>query len=60
MYGRYRVTNRVTKETQEVEAPSAQEACQRLGWLIGDCYIVKIQKWADHTLYSRVTTTHES
>lgn len=36
---RYRVTNRVTKETQEVEAPYAQVACERLGWMIGNCYV---------------------
>lgn len=36
---RYRVTNRSTKETAEVEAPYAQDACQRLDWMIGDCYV---------------------
>lgn len=36
---RYRVTNRITKETYEVEAPFAQDACERLGWLIRDCHV---------------------
>lgn len=36
---RYRIQNRVTKDWAEVEAPSAAEACQRMGWLIGDCYV---------------------
>ena len=35
----YRVTNRITKETYDVEAPFAQDACERLGWTIGDCYV---------------------
>ena len=36
---RYRVTNRITKETFEVEAPFAQNACERLGWEIGNCHV---------------------
>jgi len=36
---RYRVQNRITKEAYEVEAPFAQDACERLGWMIGDCFI---------------------
>jgi len=36
---RYLVQNRVTKETYEVEAPFAQDACEKLGWTIGDCYV---------------------
>ncbi len=35
----YRITNRITKETCQVEAPFAQDACERLGWVIGDCYV---------------------
>jgi hypothetical protein len=35
----YRVQNRVTKEWAEVEADSAQEACAKVGWLIGQCYV---------------------
>ena len=36
---RYRITNRVTGETAEVEAPYAQDACNRLGWMIGNCHV---------------------
>jgi len=36
---RYRITNRITRETFEVEAPFAQDACERLGWMIGDCHV---------------------
>jgi len=35
----YRVQNRITKQEYIVEATSAQEACYRCGWMIGDCYI---------------------
>lgn len=41
---RYRVTNRVTKETTEVEAPFAQVACERLGWMIGNCHVECIRE----------------
>jgi len=36
---RYRVTNRITHQTYEASALSADEACKKLGWLIGNCYI---------------------
>ncbi len=36
---RYRVIHRVTGEAYEVEAPFAQDACGRLGWMIGDCHV---------------------
>ena len=36
---RYRVTNRATRGALEVEAPYAQEACEALGLMIGDCYV---------------------
>ena len=39
---RYRITNRVTNQTYEASAFSADEACQKLGWLIGDCYVREI------------------
>lgn len=35
----YKVKNRITKEVWNVEAKSAQEACQKVGWLIGDCFV---------------------
>ena len=43
---RYRITNRVTKETYEVEANAAQEAAQRLGWMIRDCYVRIIEDYS--------------
>jgi len=43
---RYRVENRITKEAYEVEAPFASIACERLGWLIGNCYIKCIREGA--------------
>lgn len=36
---RYRVTVRETGEVKEVTAPFAEEACDKLGLYIGDCYI---------------------
>lgn len=41
---RYRVTHRETRETYEVEAPFAQVACERLGWLIGHCHVQVIRE----------------
>ncbi len=35
----YRIQNRVTKEWWNGEATSAQEACDKAGWPIGDCWI---------------------
>jgi len=40
----YRVTNRITKETYEVEAPYAQNACEKVGWLIGDCHVQQLRE----------------
>jgi len=41
---RYRVTNRATKESYEIEAPFAQDACRRLGWLIGFCHVALVRE----------------
>ncbi len=41
---RYRIMNRITREWWEGEADSAQEACQKAGWIIGDCYIRQFVK----------------
>lgn len=41
---RYRITNRVTNQTYEASAFSADEACRKLGWLIGDCYILEMKE----------------
>ena len=40
----YRITNRITKERAQVEAPFAQVACERLGWLIGNCHVELIRE----------------
>lgn len=42
MLKRYKVINRVTNEKKTVLAESAQEACEKLGWLIGDCFIQEL------------------
>lgn len=36
---RYRITNRVSREGREVEAPHAQAACVACGWMIGECHV---------------------
>ena len=36
---RYRVMHRINKMWWEGEAPSAQEACQKAGWIVGDCWV---------------------
>ena len=36
---RYKIQNKVTGEVVEVEAPFAQIACERIEWLIRDCYV---------------------
>jgi len=35
----YQVTNKIMKETYQVEAPFAQDACERLGWMIDACSV---------------------
>lgn len=35
----YRIMNRVTKKFWEGEANSAQEACEKAGWMIGNCWV---------------------
>ncbi|NVM24157.1 MAG: hypothetical protein HWN68_20555 [Desulfobacterales bacterium] len=34
----YIITNRITGEQRHICAPSAQEACEKCGWLIGFCH----------------------
>lgn len=41
---RFRVTNRITHQTYEASAFSADEACKKLGWVIGDCFIEELRK----------------
>jgi len=54
----YTVTNRITKESAQVDAPCAQDACQLLGWMIGNCH-VQIVAWG--MTWTRVpkATEHE-
>ena len=35
----YRLFHRVLLEFRDVEAESAQEACEKVGWLIGDTWV---------------------
>lgn len=35
----YKITNRVTHESHQVEAPYAELACEKLGWMIGFCHV---------------------
>ena len=44
---RYRVMNRVSGEQYEVSAPYAAVACQRLGWMIGDCRVRRLDNLAE-------------
>lgn len=36
---RYRIMNRATKEWWNGHADSAHEACEKAGWMIGDCWV---------------------
>ena len=35
----YRIMHRINKQWWEGDAESAQEACQKAGWLIGNCWV---------------------
>lgn len=48
---RYRVTHRATRQAYEVEAPFAQDACDRLGWLIGDCHVKLLREGPFTTMW---------
>ena len=37
----YYVENLITKQYAIIEAVSAQEACQKVGWMIGDCWVIE-------------------
>lgn len=54
---RYRVTNRVTGETAEIEAPFAQDACEWLGWPIAMCYVKMLREGPFSDLGRAVTWT---
>ena len=36
---RYRIQNRIINKWWEGDAESAQEACEKAGWPIGDCWV---------------------
>lgn len=40
----YQIQNRYTKEFETIEADSAQDACKKVGWMIGDCWIKEIKE----------------
>jgi len=40
----YRVMHRETKDERTVDAKSAAEACQAMGWMPGECYIREVRK----------------
>jgi len=40
----YKIKNRITGEEKEIGAKSAQEACWKLGWMVGGCYVQEIGK----------------
>lgn len=44
----YRIMNRITKAWWEGEANSAQEACEKAEWAIGDCY-VRVKTYGKYT-----------
>lgn len=35
----YRLYHRLQKRFEEVDAPSAQEACEEVGWVIADVWV---------------------
>ena len=38
----YCVWHRITRDLRYITAPSAQEACEKLGWMIGDCQVKEV------------------
>jgi len=48
----YRITNRATRETQEVQADNASDACRQCGWLIGSCYVEELTEKRQKALES--------
>jgi len=44
----YRLYHRVKREFRDVEAESAQEACDKVGWLIGDVW-VRVKTWGQYS-----------
>ena len=46
----YEIHNWVTKEMRRGWAKSPQEACEMVGWLIGDCFVMVL---ASHLIEER-------
>jgi len=44
---RYRLRHRISGESLVIEAPTAQEACRKAGWLIGQVW-VREQSFGPH------------
>jgi len=40
---RYMISHRATNQTYQASAFSADEACRKLGWLIGDCFVEELE-----------------
>lgn len=52
----YRIMLRESDESREVLAYSAQEACEKLGWQIGNCFIEDVREVPnDYALYRQRT-----
>lgn len=56
---KYRIENRTTKEVAEVEAPFAQIACEKVGWLIDNCYVKKLQEKPFTDIIKRIRKVKE-
>ena len=39
----YEITNRITGKHFRVEAPSAQDACEKCRWFIADCHVRELR-----------------
>lgn len=39
---RYQIKHRIRGDSAIITAPSAQEACEAVGWRIGDCFVKEI------------------
>ena len=55
----YRIANRISHETGVTHAPSSQEACQVLGWMIGDCHIQELKE-TDGRVYEAFEKRHNA
>lgn len=52
---RYEITNRITRQTYQASAFSADEACRKLGWTIGVCFVREIEPWGYLTPKDKTT-----